>query len=266
MLRMQAGARQAGGRNVPVIALRPPSTDSPTVTHDVTIGRISFPFTCDTNLPTQRYIHDILAAGLKYEIESTLAIIAALNPGETFFDIGANCGWFSAVASQCVRESGLVVAFEPDSVNCARLIQNAPRAQVIQAVVSDKAGQTTLYRNLDNDGGHSLWPCGLHQFNQQTRAAENPKRTVRAVTLDDFLPLAPSVIKCDTEGAEWHVITGASQILANPSLRMVILEKHDLGLDLLGHNAGEVEAIMRGHGFTARELGDAGIQNWIFER
>ncbi len=222
-------------------------------------------FHLDSAKFTQRNILEHVMRGQVYEPESTKAIGEELKPGEMFFDVGANCGWFSAVA---LARGARVTAFEPDEDNCATLKLNAPAAEIVEAAVSDNPGEIRLFINLDNDGGHSLWPCGLHQFNAKT-AAENspPSKMVRSVTLDEFADLEPVAIKIDTEGAECNVLLGAEKVLGNPKLRLVVCECHAMGLDLLGHQPAEIEAIMTRHGFTWDQPSDTGfIENWIFRR
>lgn len=218
----------------------------------------------DLNKPTQRYIHDILDAGLIYEDESTLAIANELNPGETFFDVGACCGWFSAVAAV---SGARVIAFEPIAANCAALIANVPSVVVVKAVVSDVAGETSLYLNLDNDGGHALWPCGQHPHNILTLKAGEPRMTIQSVCLDEYAGHAPTVIKIDTEGAEWQALNGARQILSQPQLRMVVAECNITGLPLMGHQPDEIETLMREYGFRWEPIEKGSItKNWIFRR
>lgn len=244
---------------------RPTSLPDAVIRLDLEIEGVKFALTLDRNLPTQRFIYDILDAGFCYEPESTRAIIGTLKPGETFFDVGANCGWFSAIAEAMGAE---VLAWEPDAVNVAALRVNAPKARVIEMAASDTAGNVTLFTNLDNDGGHALWPCGVHPHNTSTAAAGNPNRTVRAAVLDAWSHHNPAILKIDTEGAECNVLLGAKAVLANPSLRMVICERHLLGLHLMHHSPEEIEAIMERHGFRCEQTEKqvTNVENWIFTR
>ncbi len=169
------------------------------------------------------------------------------------------------MASQFVGEAGKVVAFEPDADNFEYLLRNAPEAEAILAAVTDEPGTVELYQNLDNDGGHSLWPCALHPFNRLTRAAGEPVWAVKGVTLDEYAHLNPNVIKIDTEGAEGKVLGGADRVLSNHALRMVIAECHKGGLEALGCSPEWIEALMTKHGFRI-EKDDAEIGTWIFRR
>lgn len=49
----------------------------------------------------------------RYEPDLTRATIGSLKAGGVFFDIGANVGYYSVLASRLVGETGMVVAFEP---------------------------------------------------------------------------------------------------------------------------------------------------------
>lgn len=245
------------------ISLQPPSTDQGGVRCELEFHGVRFRMAFNRNFPTQRYICDQVMAGICYEAEATAALIAELKAGETFFDVGANCGWFSALA--CAM-GARVVAFEPDPMNAEALFQNAPDAQCWHVALTDKAGETQLYVNLDNDGGHALWPCGIHPFNARTAAAGNPTMKIFGARLDNWAQENPTVIKIDTEGAECNVLLGAENILSNPSLRMVICERNETGLDLMGHSPEEIESIMRRYGFRWEEPKGDIVSNWIFRR
>ncbi len=245
----------------------PLTIENSRITDEVTVNGKTFHITFDVNKPTQRYIHQLLQAGECYEQESTFAIVRALRPDDVFFDVGANCGWFSAVALTC---GASVVAFEPDPDNCKILRENAKGAEIIEAAVCETDGATKFFINMDNDGGHALWPCGIHPHNVATRAASNPSRSVRSIRLDD-VGACPHVLKIDTEGAECNVLLGAEKVLSNPTLRVVICERHPMGLKLLGHSPEEIESIMSRHGFKWNKPERAGIDknevcNWIFLR
>ncbi len=64
------------------------------------------------------------------------------------------------------------------------------------------------------------------------------------------------------------ILLGAEKVLANPTLRLVVCERNEGGLQMLGHSAAEVESIMARHGFTweKRTGADQTVDNWIFVR
>jgi len=229
----------------------------------VDIGK-GFVFHVDCNQPTQRYIHEILQAGSPYEAIETRFLMQHLKAGDVFFDVGANCGWFSAVA---LTLGASVVAFEPMAENIPYLKKNAPGAEVHQIAVGDYVGSTKIYVNMDNDGGHALWPCGSHPWNEETRKSGNPFQETYIATLDTFLPMYPAIIKIDTEGNEYNVLRGAKQLLQTPTLRAVICERNVFGLKNTGYAPEDVLRLMSEAGFNSAELSKGEkIENWIFTR
>lgn len=243
--------------------LKPYSTGEPVTRYKFVFRGKEVNMTLDRNIPTQRYIADHLAADRAYEGESLVAMMDALAYGGTFIDVGANCGYFSAVAATV---ASAVVCFEPNQANVEYLSVNVPNARIIHAAVSDRKGIVRLYLNLDNDGGHSLWQCGDHEWNERTRRACNPKIDVQSVRLDDYFFRRPTVLKIDTEGAELLVLRGASTLLSTPTLRLVICEHNEFGLAQLGHTPNQVINLMESHGFKADTSDTTTIGNWHFTR
>src|SRR5687768_1033712 len=62
-----------------------------------------------------------IAAEGRYEEHLTAALVAALRPGDTFLDLGANMGYFTMLAASLVGPGGRVLAFEPRHDNVALL-------------------------------------------------------------------------------------------------------------------------------------------------
>ena len=213
----------------------------------------------DLNAPSQRLIFDNSQGGLLYEFPSVLALNQHLKPGDTFIDVGAHVGFFTLIASVMVGQTGRVLAFEPEPRNAESLRQNlalnrTQNVTLINAVAGDSEGQVTFYENLDNDGGHALWPPGLHPFNAKTRLSPQPTM-VPQVTIDQTLRRAglggASVMKIDTEGAEVRVARGARACLSQSSLRLVICEHNRFGLTALGATTCELIREFYADGFKA---------------
>ena len=74
---------------------------------DVKSGGVSFQF--DLNM--DRNIKHMFLGG--YEKGITKILRAYLKEGDTFIDVGANIGYMSFIAAQCVGSKGKVYAFEP---------------------------------------------------------------------------------------------------------------------------------------------------------
>lgn len=143
-----------------------------------------------------------------------LAILRHLRPGMTFYDIGANIGFFSLLAARLVGPEGRVVAFEADPEVARRLREHAGRNQfstisVEQKAVWSETGAVSFAHadpNLSPDRGLGRVVAGAAPGTTQ----------LQAVSLDDFLRTsrAPDFLKCDVEGAEVEVFRGARRLLA----------------------------------------------------
>jgi FkbM family methyltransferase len=172
------------------------------------IGRIRFPFLPD---------HPHYYFGL-FEPETFAFFRSVLAAGDVCFDVGANSGYFTAIAADCVGSSGVVHAFEPESGHFARLQRLAElnpdyHIRPVQAAVAEKCG-TARFFVCEHDGWHSLLP----DFPKAT-VVDSPE--VVTWSLDEFLiaqkldrPGAVRLAKIDVEGAELMAIRGAARALA----------------------------------------------------
>ena len=75
-----------------------------------------------------------------------------LRPGDTFVDVGANFGLFSAVAAEKVGPGGRVIAIEPHPELVRRLKFNVAangfdQVTVVESAVGDQIGEATFYVN-----------------------------------------------------------------------------------------------------------------------
>jgi FkbM family methyltransferase len=142
------------------------------------------------------------------------ALLEYLRPGVTFYDVGANIGLFSLLASRIVGPFGRVVSFEADPEIAARLRENLARngfdqARVVQSAVWSEP-TTVFFARVDV----SVSPDrGLGHVAIQGNSADTI--AVDAVALDDFVDSdrQPDFIKCDVEGAETAVFAGAENLL-----------------------------------------------------
>jgi FkbM family methyltransferase len=153
------------------------------------------------------------------------AMLAYLRPGMTFYDLGANIGFFSLLAARLVGEQGRVIAFEADPEIAARLREHIERSQFRWVTVVEKAvwseASRVLFERIDPETspdrglGHVV---GEAPANSSGRIIE-----IEAVALDDFTRTAPApdFIKCDVEGAEVEVFRGAQRLLAEGRPRIL---------------------------------------------
>jgi len=175
-----------------------------------------------------------------WEPEVVGALVATVKTGATAIDIGAHIGYYTLVLAKCVGPAGRIISFEPLPVNLALLRKNVQlndlqQVQVeAQAVFSRNEELTiTVPDDAPNSGEASVLPVeGAKQFR------------VPATTLDSFCSgtgFKPNFLKMDVEGAEYDVLLGAKETIAQSRPKMLI-ELHHFDGNLAGHPVPELLA------------------------
>jgi FkbM family methyltransferase len=149
-----------------------------------------------------------------YESEKAQLLVRHVKPGGTFYDVGANVGFYTLLASRLLGPTGRVIAFEPSPRNLGFLrhhlvLNSATNVEVLDLAISDSEGVTQF--SVGDDPKKS----------KITAAADIAAGdiTVRTTTLDRLmgeLP-PPDLIEMDIEGAEYAALCGAEQLLRRSS-------------------------------------------------
>jgi FkbM family methyltransferase len=160
------------------------------------------------------------------EPEVQRVLVDHLQPGTTFYDLGANIGFFSLMAARLVGPQGRVFSFEADPEIAARLRENLSRNEFSQAQVVQKAvwseSTTISFARVDPNTSPDR---GLGHVSANASGAG--AITIEAVSLDEFAATnpAPDFVKCDVEGAEVAVFQGASSLLSQKH-PILLVEMH----------------------------------------
>lgn len=160
-----------------------------------------------------------------YEKETASWLSEELCDGDTFFDIGANFGYFTLLGALSVGDGGRVYSFEPIPNNCDIIqemvgLNDFQNVSVQQVAVSDSKGAVEFVLEKTNANSHI-------SSVEMSHAASSPIEvlTVQAFTLDEFCRennVMPDVVKCDVEGAEVAVLSGAHKVLENRDSKWII--------------------------------------------
>lgn len=142
-----------------------------------------------------------------YEYSKYRLFQSIVRQGSVVYDIGANVGYYTLLASQLVEGSGQVFAFEPVPRNLGFLrrhleLNRIGNVTVIEAAVSSANGEAHFDTGPNPAMGH---------------LADGGSLKVRSITLDTFvleqaMP-PPEVIKIDVEGAEADVLAGGRETI-----------------------------------------------------
>jgi FkbM family methyltransferase len=188
-------------------------------------------------------------------------VLAALQPGMTALDIGANFGYYSVLFAHAVGPAGRVVAFEPNPVMLTELQHNLAlnhfaNVTVQPVALSDREGELEFCCPTPGREGHgSLRPNESFTVQQTIRVRCRPLDAV----CDELRLPAVDVIKLDAEGAELMVFQGAPRLLSGPRRPRLFFECSELLCRTFGHSAFDVLSLVAGHGYALRQIDHS---NW----
>lgn len=153
----------------------------------------------------------------RHENEYVSEFAQSVKPGNIVFDIGAQAGYFTLVASRMVGQSGKVISFEPFPKNIEFIkehchINNRENVTLLEVAVGGSKGERA-FETANAFMGH------LSDSKSSSSRSANSKEslTVEVITLDELWnkdkTLAPDVIKIDTEGMEYWVLQGGKALI-----------------------------------------------------
>ena len=185
----------------------------------------------------------------------------ALAEGSVFIDVGANAGYFTLIAAQCVGNSGKVLSIEPNPSVAKQLRVNVERSRLSNVIIeevacSDSPSMMTLYIPDQS----KLGQASLSKAN----AGGIESVEVRSATLDqlilDHTLEKVTFVKIDVEGAELMVLRGMTETLRRSKPIIVLELEPDLLADL-GTTKDEVIAFLSSFSYSAVSLG--GHANYV---
>ncbi len=144
-----------------------------------------------------------------YEYKMQQTFYESIERGSVVYDIGANVGFYTLLASELVGNKGMVYAFEPIPHNILFLrkhinLNRCSNVTVIEAAVSNQNGTSYVEKAL-SDGEWFLSSSGTLKVN--------------TVTLDSLVLekkfVVPQYIKIDIEGGEYLALSGSRFILSH---------------------------------------------------
>jgi FkbM family methyltransferase len=174
-------------------------------------------------LDTSEAIQSSMAKGT-YEPQQTAWARDCLAAGDRFVDIGANFGWYTALAAGLVGPTGQVFAFEPSPVAANVLAHTIKENRLhnvtlVRAAVGDTVGHERIYMP-QNQAVHS--PSAFH-----SDPTFVPLQ-VPLLCLDRYEPLADGrpikLVKIDVEGYEPNVLRGMQDLVRKGMVKNLFSE------------------------------------------
>lgn len=142
-----------------------------------------------------------------YEAEKQTALASMLGANKVFYDVGANVGFYTLLASRLVGPGGRVVSVEPVPRNISFLrrhveINNCRNVLILGVAVSNQTGTGCFFSGESPSEG---------------RLDESGGNMVQVETMDRLVHSGrippPDVIKMDIEGGEAKALNGARGVL-----------------------------------------------------
>lgn len=122
---------------------------------------------------------------------------------DNFIDIGANCGYYSALATH----AGVFThAFEPNP-KYIPMLENIDGVKAYNLALSDEAGRATLYVPGDLEGSATLRGEEIQGYELERLDVE--VSTLAKVFSNPHLT-GKTLVKVDAEGMEEHILSGAT--------------------------------------------------------
>lgn len=146
-----------------------------------------------------------------YEYEKQQLFSSTVKTGNVVYDIGANVGYYSLLASQLTGRAGKVYSFEPVPKNVEQLqrivsLNKAENVQLIKAAVSRSVGKAKFSRGRNDCEGRLANTAGSAYFEVDTVSID--------ALVQERRILPPDIVKIDVEGGEIDVLAGARNTFA----------------------------------------------------
>jgi FkbM family methyltransferase len=226
-------------------------SSSPKPRGTINIGDVVFPY----EMAVDPVCMNLIYFG-DYDLEVAMVLERFLRPGMTFLDVGANVGYFSALALSLVGTNGHVHSFEPVPSIFAHL-EKVARANPEHDLVCNMCG---LGENDDvsiisvagsiNAGWNTMVPG----FMSSDLAVETVP--VRVQRLDEYLfgrgINSVDLIKIDVEGFELPILRGSQAFFEKmPNKPPIICEVQPSAYSKLGCSLRDLRGFLTRYGYRS---------------
>jgi FkbM family methyltransferase len=196
-----------------------------------------------------------------YENDESKLIKNILKPGDIFFDLGANVGYYSFIASQLVGNTGMVHSFEPIINNVTTLKRNIEANTITNIVVNplaigSKSGLLILYteHGCPNNSGTA---SKIKVLNKRTQI------NVQVISLDEYIKIHKidciRLIKIDIEGSELDALLGGQYLLSQGNAPDIVCEVNPFFFDLLNQDSRVLTHYLADIGYLLYQVKDLSL-------
>jgi FkbM family methyltransferase len=203
--------------------------------------------------------HEIWRSGW-YEPRTVEVIGDLLQPGMTFFDIGANMGQYTLLAA---GKNCKVHSFEPAPAMFEFLNENVQpvkeRVRINKIALSNTEEPVTLFMAKPHNVGATSF---TDQYGASGETFEVP-----CTTIDNYMEkngiARIDVMKMDVEGAESAVLKGAAKLLSGPNPPVIVLEYEESAQRRFGSSCAEMTSLLTAHGYRLERITDREVIPYV---
>jgi FkbM family methyltransferase len=182
-------------------------------------------------------LNALLLLGL-FEVMETILFKRLLKPGMVFLDVGANIGYYSALASSLVGKEGTVISLEPEINNFALLqktlnANQGPDYRLFNIAAASEDATAQFYVSEENCGDNRLAGNVRPQGGLEWRTVTVSCRRIDDLIRENNLPL-PDLIKVDVQGFEAEVLKGCRELFEKKARFVMMIEFWPEGLKAAG--------------------------------
>jgi len=185
-----------------------------------------------------------------HEVHLSTSLVSNLKSDSVFYDLGANAGYYSLIASTKIDE-GAIYGFEPVDKSIkyfrAHLVKNQiTNVEIISKGISDSCKEI-YFTATDHISG-----------NGYKNIQDEPKDLLKVdcLSIDSFVEeyraKPPTIIKIDIEGAELDALKGSENTLKE-FRPLIYLATHD---DIVPNITRECIEFLERLGYTVNQSGD----------
>lgn len=153
-----------------------------------------------------------------YSIPDLNLLLNNINEGETFFDVGANYGYFSLAIHDKCNGNVSVHCFEPEDEAFFRLLANK---------IKNNAAWTCIKMGVGNKRDWLKITTGQGGYNH-IAAGNDTGIPCPVITLDEYISEQKiekiDLMKIDVEGFEMNVLRGGEKSFTDKKIKKVLLE------------------------------------------
>jgi len=193
------------------------------------------------------------------DFEYTAIFIDLIKKVESFWDIGANIGYYSILG--CKANPDLkVIAFEPSVGPKVYMTDNLKinglenRIKIEPMALSNVNGEVEFYQITNPKFPSILNLSGEHNMGAK-KSLTSEKIKIQSIRIDDYKDSKNTIdlIKIDTEGAEVEILKGGQQTILEKK-PIIVLET------LFNRNEAEIEHLLSQLGYRFFNHTESGLQ------